>query len=115
MPVTDPHEREIMAVVEMVYAAYGDPEYLGIIVTDTQEHVRWLLGKLRHTVEWDNERDIKIFRDGIEVKGGGKVRVVSSGYPGALFGVRPSKVIILGRLGELFYHLQTFDNVEARA
>ena len=113
MSVTIPHEREILAVVEMVHEAYGDPNYLGIIVTDTQNHVEWIAGKLRDSVQWDNERDIKIFRDGVEVKGGGKVRVVSAGNPGALFGSRPSRVVILGRLGELFYHLQMFPKVSA--
>lgn len=112
MSVTLPHDRELLALVEMVFDAHGDSEYLGVMVTDTHEHVRYLTGKLRDATTWDKGQ-VRIFREGVEVKGGGRVIVVSANYPERLMGIKPTKVLVMGRLGELFYHLRTFDSVEA--
>lgn len=103
--VTLPHEREVLAIVEAAMNAYEDPNNLILCITDTQEHVRWLIDKLKDATQWD--RPTKIYRDGVEVKGGGRVKVVSGSMPEVVRGLRPHKIILFGRLGELYSFLHS--------
>lgn len=105
---TLPHERELLDLIQLVFEAYqaDDPNYLCLCITDTHEHGRYLIGKLRDATQWDHP-NTKIFRDGVSVKGGGKVIVVSADDPGRLMGIRPTKIVLFGRLGELFYWLNS--------
>lgn len=112
--VTLPHERELLELVEMIWRAHGDSDYLGVMITDTHQHAEYLISKVRDATTWDKGH-VKVFRDGVEVKGGGKVRVASYGYPGALMGLRPTEVKLMGKIGELFYMLQMFQKIEAVA
>lgn len=100
-----PHERELLELVKLAYEAYQDEDYLAIVITDHHEHVRWLVQSLRDAVKWDIP-DTKIFREGIEVKGGGKIVVMSTSSPDRLRGMKPTKIVFFGTLGELFYLTQ---------
>lgn len=99
-----PHEREFTGILEMAMKAYEDENYLGVIVTDTYEQGRQLLNILRNSTEWDRP-NTKIFREGIEVKGGGKVVITSYGSPERLRGMRPTEIVLFGRLGELWWNM----------
>jgi len=101
-----PHQREILAIIELAFNAYENENYLGLAITDTTEHARWLLSRLTDSVKWDIP-DTKIHRDGVEVKGGGKVIISTMGDPGRLMGLRPTEIVLFGRTGELFYWLQS--------
>lgn len=100
---TLPHDRELMDLISLVMEAYEDSNFLGVVLTDRQDHARFLFDKLAKSVQWD--RPVNIFREGIEVKGGGKVIVATVGYPPTLFGLKVSKVVVFGQVGELFYNL----------
>lgn len=108
MSVTLPHERELLELVNEVMKAYeaDDPNYLCLCVTDSHEHMRYLIGRLRDATQWDAP-DTKIFRDGVSVKGGGKIIVTSAYDPGRLMGIRPTKIVLFGRIGELFYWMNS--------
>lgn len=108
MSVTLPHEREILAIVDAAFQSYGNENSLTLIITDTHEHCRWIIQKLHDGTRWD-ENEVKLFREGVEVKGGGRVVIRHSGHPEGLMGLRPDRIILMGRLGELFYHLKTMD------
>jgi len=107
---TLPHERELLDLVNLVMEAYGadDPNYMILVLTDSYEHVRFLMGRLRDATQWDAP-DTKIYRDGVSVKGGGRVVVSTVGDPGRLMGIRPNKVVLFGRTGELFHWLNSMD------
>lgn len=115
--ITLPHEREILAIVDAAFVAYqsDDPNYLCLCITDHRDHASWLLGNLKRGVAWDVP-SVKIFRDGVQVKGGGKVVIMSAGDPGRLMGVRPNRIILFGNLGEMYYWLHSMSpSVEAIA
>lgn len=97
-----PHEREIVEVAKLAFEAYQDENYLAVVITDYHDHARWLLQKLRDAVKWDVP-DTKIFREGVEVKGGGKVVVMAASNPERLRGMHPTKIVLFGSIGELFY------------
>ena len=108
-PITNPdlpHQRELIAIIELAFNAYQNENYLGLVITDTREHASWILGRLKDSVRWDIP-DTRFYRDGIEVKGGGKVVIHTANDPGRLMGLRATEIVLFGRIGELFYWLQS--------
>jgi hypothetical protein len=107
---TLPHERELLDLVKLVMEAYeaDDPNYLCLVITDHREHMNFLIQRLRDATQWDMP-DTKIFRDGVSVKGGGKVVVMSTGDPGRLMGMHPNKIVLFGRVGELWYWMNSMN------
>lgn len=102
-----PHQREILALVGLVMDAYKDSNFVGLIITDSYEHGRWLIQRLHDSVRWDEKSGIKLFREGVEVKGGGKVILGSFRNPSSLRGIRANKVLLMGDLGEFWYLIQS--------
>ncbi len=99
-----PHEREFTGILDMAMKAYEDPEYLGVIITDTIAQADSLLTTLRRSTKWDKPHT-KIFREGIEVKGGGKIVIASLNSPDRLRGMRPTEIVLFGRIGELWWNM----------
>lgn len=104
--VTLPHEREILGIVQLAVDMQEQKQQLALVITDHQQHVQWIIQKLHDATAWDTN-NVKLFRDGIETKFGGKIIVRSAGYPGSMMGLRPDRIILMGQLGELFYHLKS--------
>lgn len=103
-----PHQREILELVRLATEAYEDPNYLAIVLVGAHEHGRWLLQRLQDSVKWDIS-DTKLFREGVEVKGGGRVIIRSWQNPGVLHGYKPTKIVLFGDLGELFYAINSME------
>lgn len=111
-----PHQREILSITELAFKAYTthDPNWLGIALTDTYEHGRWLLQRLHSGVEWDTPVRAKLHREGFEVIGGGKVLIKSFSHPEGLMGLRPNTIFLFGKMGELWYHINSFHDCEIK-
>lgn len=101
-----PHDRELLRIITLAHEANEKSDYLALCLTDTHQHAKYLVGKLKDATAWDIP-DTKIFRHGIEVKGGGRVIVSEWSYPDLLHGTRPTKVVLFGRIGEMYYFLQS--------
>lgn len=102
---TLPHERELLEIIGMVMKAYENKEYVGMFVCEQHSHIRHLLGLLRTSTEWDDPHT-KLFREGIEVKGGGRVIGMSINSPDRLRGMSVNEIVIFGGLGEFYYCAQ---------
>jgi len=110
MSITRPHEREILGIIELVRSAYAtEQSFLAVVVTDSSDHVRWIISKLHDATAWDSKDKVKLFREGIETAEGGKIVVKSALHPEGLMGLRPDRIILMGRLGELFYNLKAMN------
>ena len=103
--VTLPHEREVLAIIQLAVDMQEDKQQLALVLTDSHEHVRWLIQKLHDATAWDGQ-NVKLFREGIETKWGGTIIIRSVNYPDLIMGLRPDRIILMGRIGELFYHLK---------
>lgn len=116
MSVTLPHEREILGIVELAVSAYEKP-FLAVVITDHEEHRRWIIQKLHDATRWDSKSDnVKLFREGIETKEGARIVIKTAVHPESLMGLRPDRIILMGRLGEMYYWLKTMDcEIEAIA
>lgn len=113
--ITLPHERELLAIVGLAVEAHGhdqDEHWLGLVVCDSYEHVRYVLQKLHDGNRWDTvDGHVKLTRDGIEV---GNARIILT--TNMLRGIRPDKVLLLGSLGEMWYLLNSMNTtIEAVA
>jgi hypothetical protein len=106
---TIPHERELLAICDMAMRAYTskDSNYLGLVLTDSMQHANFLANKFRNTILWDKD-NVRIHREGIEFENGGRILIRSYHSPSLLMGLQPTEVVLFGRMGELFYHLETF-------
>lgn len=108
-----PHQREIVALVRLAVEAYEKNAVI-LVITDTHDHGRWLLNQLHRAVQWDNDSlraissKITIHRDGIEADGGGRIVVIGAYNISTMFGMRPTKVVLFGRTGEMYYHLMSY-------
>lgn len=104
---TMPDERETIEICKILMEAYEDGDFLGVIVTDNftqSEHIQRIV---RDATQWD--RPTKIFRGGVQLKGGGKVIVVPASDPSRLMGLRPTKMYLTGMLGEMYYWMLSMD------
>ena len=105
MSVTLPHERELLGIVQLAFDAMtAEQPFLAVVITDSSEHVRWIINKLHDATRWD-DKTVKLFREGIETSEGGKIVVKIASHPEGLMGLRPDRIILMGRLGELFYNV----------
>ena len=113
--VTLPHEREVLAIIQLAFDAYAtEKPFLALVLTDSHEHTRYLIKKLHDATSWDSEHKEKLFREGIETAEGGRIVIRNVSHPESLMGLRPDRIILFGRIGELLYWLKTM-NVEFEA
>jgi hypothetical protein len=105
--VTLPSDREVLGIVDLAFKAYTEGPCLALVITDSHEHVRWLISKLHSATGWDSRDKVRLFREGIETSGGATILIRTWGHPEGLMGLRPDKIILMGRLGELYYHLNS--------
>lgn len=115
--VTLPHERELVAIIQLAMGAYAtEKPFLALVLTDSEEHTRYLIGKLHKATGWDSETKVKLHRSGIETSEGGKIVIRSINRPELLMGLHPDRIILFGRIGEMYYWLKTMDaEIEAVA
>lgn len=104
--MTLPHEREIYEICKLIMEVYEKPNYNIICITDSHEHMRYLINNMRNAVAWEGNIKIKLFREGIDVVDGGRLIFTSTSSPHTLRGVKADKVVLFGRIGELFYNLK---------
>lgn len=110
--ISDPADREIIAIVGMAFLALTrEDKYLGIAIFGHRQHMDWAMQKLRNSVVWESPKKVKLFREGIEIVNGGKVIFMTMHNPERLRGMTPTEVKLFGDIGELFYLLSVFDNV----
>ena len=113
--VTLRYEREILGLIQLAVDMQEQKQQLALVLTDHHTHVQWLISKLHDATAWDG-MNVKLHRDGIETKFGGTIVIRTANDPGSLMGLRPDRIIMMGRLGELFYHLKAMGcDIEAIA
>lgn len=103
-----PYQREIQAVAALVHEAYLKRDFLALVLVEQMQHGTWILQRMNDSVKWMEPDGFKIFREGIEIPSrNSRIVVHSVQYPESIMGLRPNKIVIFGRMAELWYHINS--------
>lgn len=111
---TLPHQREIAYAIDMIEdCMHQKQEVLIVVETDaigryfiTQIATALKLSEEEHKGRRPNEykllQDAKIFREGVTFENGSRILIVYYNNPHTFQGRSPDKIILTGKLGDLF-------------